>query len=262
MSVANHYVISTATTSDSSNHNNYNHDSTIVQYDDTILDLPRSTVNEKSNIVNLQEQQRTHVLHDAAKIDQMLLSEMSAITAATAPTEAASSTYQQLQAQMQQQKHIIHYPADFMQLGKRKFQSLESSQSNDKCQPPLQNFTFSNTTSSQTNHNNLDNEAGLSLLFAASLLQQQQQSCQSNNIVVDKKVSSDTKPIINSESALKWEQHQHKKIRGAYQHYGMRSIIDERKESLEGMLNDTQVFDKIEDGAVIEPRANDGTLFG
>ena len=169
-----------------------------------------------------------------------------------------------------------------MQQGKRKFQNLESDRSKDN----FQNSPYSNnTTSHQSNHSNADNEAGLSLLFAASLLQQQEQQqnyqVSKNNIAGNgnaDKVNS-TPIILNTETVLNWRpplplphhhhhhhhhqeqpQQHHQIVRSAYPLYNIRSIIDERKNDVQMILKDAEVIDNIEDGTLIEPRANDGTF--
>ena len=248
MSTGNHCVSSTTNTSDTSSYSNtYKNDSIIVQYDGAVLNLPRSTVNGNSGSVNLlEQQQRRQVSDDSIKIDQMMLSERS-----NTPTTLEAS--QLLQVPIQQQR-VIHYPADLMQLGKRKFQNVESCQSHDHSQPSLQNFKFStetNTTTTQTNHNKLDNEAGLSLLFAASLLQQQQQTCQ---------VSNNATPNMNTEIVLPWEEQQHQQqFQHAYHQYSASSIMEETNANAEIILNDAQTLN-VDDGTLIEPRANDGTF--
>ena len=285
MSSDNHNVLSTSKRSDNTNSNYNNNDRTLsAQCDTTVLALPRNVVNNTDDFISLRQQSQQNLSDGVAKIGQATPTEISAIAAATT-TETASSTNLHLQMvqqqQQQQQQHVIQYPAEFMQQGKRKFQNLESDRSKDN----FQNSPYSNnTTSHQSNHSNADNEAGLSLLFAASLLQQQeqQQNYQVSKNNIDGNGNADkvnsTPIIMNTETVLNWgpplplphhhhhhhhqeqPQQHHQIVRSAYPTYSIRSIIDERKNDVQMILKDAEVIDNIEDGTLIEPRANDGTF--
>jgi hypothetical protein len=108
------------------------------------------------------------------------------------PSTTITTSITSQQQQQQQHQKVVHYP-ECMQLGKRKFQSDndETIGSMKMSHHPqvMSQYEATSTTSSttitkpSTSSNIDDNDAGLSLLFAASLIQQQGNSHSSNNYI-------------------------------------------------------------------------------
>jgi hypothetical protein len=281
MSIVSDDVLSTAITSDNCHINNHGNDATVVQHNDYLHTLSSNVTNKKSDTTNLQEHTHHQVLDGIVKTDKMQHSEISTevgVTTTTANGDASTTTNtdQQRQAPMSQQKqHVIHYPAEFMQLGKRKFHNLESSCSAYEQSQTLQNFTLSNennsnnnnnstcstsnvTTSTQISLNSIDNEAGLSLLFAASLLQQQQQQ-QQHCQPTDNSTAETTSASVTENTALYTEQYHQTYDQPTCQDTShkcnIRPINEEKKMKV-------QLIEHEVDGSIIEPKPNDGTLVG
>ena len=232
------------------------------QEGDFVADLSRNGIsNEKDEFIHIKQKGQT--LDCTVLIDPSTISQAS--TTATNPIEAYKDPASQHHPQVQQQPHhVIHYPAEFMQLGKRKFQNFDSSQSNDESQPPFQDFKFSNTTASHHNHSSLDNEAGLSLLFAASLLQQQEQSNPVNSDDTDNAhASGSVTPLAHTDKGLNdRQQYQLEHVDGTSHpyHETSHSKEDEKNASLVSTDEGRIMYDNMEDINAIEPRPIDGTL--
>jgi hypothetical protein len=235
------------------------------QRNDTLHDThSRNSDNDAVNFINQQGQQL--LLDREATIDQNSFSKLS--TTAIATTNENHQEHQPLIPQLPlQPPHVVHYPAEFIHLGKRKFQNFEGNQLSEESQPSLQHYTFSNSSNNNINnhaHNNLDNEAGLSLLFAASLLQQQQHHHhQDNNNIVDKTRASGSNISISTVNAMNWGPpppplH----VNGSFpQFHTTTTLSTEESKSHEPMVsNNEQVMCHTDDGNSIEPRANDGTF--